>query len=174
MKKEALNPSETSITIYQTTWHYIFVQVSERVGVYLFLEVLGSNLSRDTCYPERCPSWFFSVSIGKYRDIISISPRSLPSKYFPIHHSPIILEFDTAQSSYWQDGKIAQEIFEPRTSGLSRVVAVRTWIPYVRRPNQIFTPGNLTLCHIVTPWNITSQCTRHPSHLCQSVKCAVL
>jgi hypothetical protein len=57
----------------------------------LIPEVLHSNLGRVTGYPDSGFMWFSSVPTGKFSDNISIRPRPLPSKSFPIHNSPIML-----------------------------------------------------------------------------------
>jgi hypothetical protein len=44
---------------------------------------------------------FYSVPPRKCRDNTSMMPQPLPSKSFPIHHSPIILLFDAIRSSCW-------------------------------------------------------------------------
>jgi hypothetical protein len=51
----------------------------------LYSEVLGSNLDRNTGYPDLDFSWVTSVNPCKCRDNTMIKTQPLPSKSFPIH-----------------------------------------------------------------------------------------
>jgi hypothetical protein len=73
-------------------------------------EAICSNLIRDYGYPDRSYPWYFSVSPHKYLGFTSITPRLLPSKSFPIHHSSVILQFDAMLFSYWKRSKITHKI----------------------------------------------------------------
>jgi hypothetical protein len=55
-----------------------------------FREVLDSNLDRNTDYPARGSSWFYSVPSGKFYDIIWIRPRRLSLKSVAILYSILI------------------------------------------------------------------------------------
>jgi hypothetical protein len=55
-------------------------------------QMLGSNLVWVTDYPDWDFFWFPAVSLGKCQDSTMIMPWILPSKYFPIHYSTIILQ----------------------------------------------------------------------------------
>jgi hypothetical protein len=57
-----------------------------------FRSQLGHQLSRLSF--SQCSS----VPTGKYWDSILIRPWQLPSKFFPIHYSPIILSFSAVYS----------------------------------------------------------------------------
>jgi hypothetical protein len=65
------------------------------LAVMLYIrDMLSSNLGQNTGY-HGWRLWFSSVSTGKCRDNTSIRTWPLPVTAFPIHHSTIILAFDT-------------------------------------------------------------------------------
>jgi hypothetical protein len=61
----------------------------------------GTNLGRDTSYPNSGFSWFYSGPPHKYQDNTSIKPELLAFKSHPIQQSSIILLFDVIWPSYW-------------------------------------------------------------------------
>jgi hypothetical protein len=81
--------------IYKAIVHISVYEYTKRVSVVMTLftrirEVLGSNLSRDI----GCPFEFFHDPPSPYRDSTSIRPRPLPSKFFPMHRTSIMPQFD--------------------------------------------------------------------------------
>jgi hypothetical protein len=56
--------------------------------------MLSSNFCRATGYSGWISLWFSAVSPGKFRNSNSNRLRPLPSKSFPVHHSPGILQLD--------------------------------------------------------------------------------
>jgi hypothetical protein len=75
-------------------WKKVTGQVDVLVTHYICIwAVLGSDLGRDTGYPEGfrgLPLYLQATSGGN----ISIIPRPFPSQSFPIHYSLITLPFD--------------------------------------------------------------------------------
>jgi hypothetical protein len=55
------------------------------------LEVIGSNLGRNTRWTDRNFSWPSSVPPGKCPDTAPVRSRPHPSKSLPIHYSSVIL-----------------------------------------------------------------------------------
>jgi hypothetical protein len=60
--------------------------------------VFNLNLSWDTCYPDWDFSRFSWILPGKCWGSTLIRPSPLPSTFFPVHHSFIILPLNAVQS----------------------------------------------------------------------------
>jgi hypothetical protein len=64
------------------------------VTLWTIREVLDSNLGRDAGNHDSVRGFPQSLQANA-RDGSSIRPRTLPSKSFPIHYSPIILSLES-------------------------------------------------------------------------------
>jgi hypothetical protein len=96
--KVALCPLVSGLCL-RLTIHSVLRNRTAGVAVTLWTrirEILGPNLARNPGYPDWDFSFFSSVPPDKCRDSIWIRPRLLPSKYFPVHHSYIILPYSVA------------------------------------------------------------------------------
>jgi hypothetical protein len=96
--------SEVIVESNQGTWSQNVRAVAFKTRIQ---KVLGSIPGRDIGYSE------FTVLVpsnlrSKFCESVSIRPRPLPSKSFPIHRSSVILPFDCIQFTHWQQSKITQ------------------------------------------------------------------
>jgi hypothetical protein len=96
----------SSVSVWSNTTTSGMGRVDVAVTLEIHMQEIGSNVWRDTGYPDRGLSWFCSISPGNGQDSISIRRRSLPSKSLPVHHPSIILIFNSMLSSCWQSSKI--------------------------------------------------------------------
>jgi hypothetical protein len=71
------------------TLHHITEQAGVAATLWAYVrEVLSSNLTRDTGYPDSGFVWFYTISPGKFQDFTSIRTQLHPSKI--LFRSPFI------------------------------------------------------------------------------------
>jgi hypothetical protein len=66
------------------------------IGNVLIQKILGFSLGRNTGNPDSESLMFSSVPLDTCLDTISISPRPLPFKSFPVRNSPMVPTYDGA------------------------------------------------------------------------------
>jgi hypothetical protein len=94
----------SSYTVFTVTTYTLCYRMSWLTLLLRIREVMGSNLGPKTGYPDYVWCGFPQSFQANSGILAQIRPRPLPSTSFTIHHSRIILPFDSSLSFHPEGG----------------------------------------------------------------------